>query len=113
QNAIGYIAIYLLVLASCLTLGGLVGGLARTTKIATAFGTALPFPLMFTAGVWLPVQAMPGLLGDIVALTPLGAGALALEASAAGGWPDLKDVIVLVVWSAILGTAAVRFFRWE
>lgn len=113
QNGIGYILVYLLVLASCLTLGGLVGGLARTAKIATAFGTALLFPLMFTAGVWLPVQAMPGILGDIVALTPLGAGALALEACAAGGWPALKDVIVLVVWTAILGTAAIRFFRWE
>lgn len=112
-NGIGYVLVYLLVLASCLTLGGLVGGLARTAKVATAFGTALLFPLMFTAGVWLPVQAMPGLLGDIVALTPLGAGALGLEASAAGGWPDLKDMIVLCVWTAILGTAAIRFFRWE
>ncbi len=113
RNGIGYVLVYLLVLTSCLTLGGLVGGLARTAKVATAFGTALLFPLMFTAGVWLPVQAMPGLLGDIVALTPLGAGALALEACAAGGWPDLKDVIVLGLWTAILGTAAIRFFRWE
>ena len=29
---------------------------------------------MFTAGVCRPVPVMPGLLGDIVALTPLGAG---------------------------------------
>lgn len=113
RNAIGYLLIYLLVLASCLTIGGLVGGLARTAKIATAFGTALLFPLMFTAGVWLPVPAMPELLGAIVALTPLGAGVLALEATSSGGWPQLKDVIVLVVWTGILGTAATRFFRWE
>lgn len=113
QNGIGYTVVYLLVLASCLALGGLVGGIARTAKLATAFGTALLFPLMFTAGVWLPVQAMPGVLGDIVALTPLGAGALALDAAAAGGWPDLVDIIVVTVWTAILGTAAVRLFRWE
>lgn len=113
QNGIGFMLIYVLVLASCLTIGGLVGGVARTAKIATAFGTALLFPLMFTAGVWLPVQAMPGLLGDIVALTPLGAGALALEAVSAGGWPEIKDAIVLVVWTAIFGFTAVRFFRWE
>lgn len=113
RNAIGFILVYLLVLASCLTLGGLVGGVARTAKVATAFGTALLFPMMFTAGVWFPVQAMPGLLGDIVALTPLGAGALALAATSAGDWPSLKDLVVMVVWTAILGTAAVRFFRWE
>lgn len=113
RNLIGFILVYLLVLASCLTIGGLVGGLARTAKIATALGTALLFPLMFTAGVWLPVPAMPGLLGDIVALTPLGAGVLALEATAAGGWPSVKDVLVVAAWTAILGTAAIRFFRWE
>lgn len=113
QNGIGFVLVYLLVLASCLTLGGLVGGVARTAKIATAFGTALLFPLMFTAGVWLPVQAMPGLLGEIVALTPLGAGALAFEAVSAGGWPELKDVVVVAVWTAALGIAATRFFRWQ
>jgi ABC-2 type transport system permease protein len=112
-NALGYVLVLLLVLASCLTIGGLIGGLARTAKIATAFGTALLFPLMFTAGVWLPVPAMPEMLGDIVALAPLGAGVLALQATTTGEWPQLKDVIVLVGWTAILGTAAVRLFRWE
>ncbi|WP_308798551.1 ABC transporter permease [Agromyces silvae] len=113
QNGVGYLGIALLMLASCLALGGLVGGIARTAKIATAFGSILLFPLMFTAGVWLPVQTMPGLLGDLVALTPLGAGALALNATAAGAWPELQEVIVLTAWTAIFGIAAVRFFRWE
>ena len=61
---------------------------------------------MFTAGVWLPVPVMPGLLGGIVALTPLGAGALALSEAASGGWPDLKDLAVIVGWTAVLGSAA-------
>ncbi len=65
------------------------------------------------AGVWLPVPVMPGPLGDIVALTPLGAGALALGKAASGGWPDLKDLVVMAVWMSVLGTAATRFFRWE
>lgn len=113
RNGVGYILVYLLMLTATLAIGGLVGGLARTAKIAAAFGTALLFPLMFTAGVWLPVPAMPDLLGDIVALTPLGAGVLALEAAAAGEWPDVRHLIVLGVWTALLGTAATRFFRWE
>lgn len=61
---------------------------------------------MFTACGWLPVPVMPGLLGDIVAVTPLGAGALALGAVASGGWPDLKDLVVIAVWTAVLGTGA-------
>lgn len=100
-------------LAACLSMGGLVGGLARTAKFATTIGAVLLFPLMFTAGVWLPVSLMPGLLGDIVALTPLGAGALALDAATTGGWPELKELAVMAAWTALLGTAAARFFRWE
>ena len=80
---------------------------------ASSIGRPAPTELSDTAGVWFPVQAMPGLLGDFVALTPLGAGALALAATTAGDWPSLKDVVVMAVWTAILGTAAVRFFRWE
>lgn len=70
--------------------GGVIGGRARTAKFATTIGTVLRFPLMFTAGAWVQV------LGD----------------AASGGWPDLKD-FVIAVWTAVLGTAATRFFRWE
>lgn len=113
QKMIGFAFVLLLMLAACLSIGGLIGGLARTAKIATTIGTVLLFPLMFTAGVWLPVSVMPGLLGDIVAFTPLGAGALALDAAASGGWPELKHLVVIAAWTAVLGTTATRSFRWE
>ncbi len=113
RNPVGFLLVFLLMLAASLSMGGLIGGRARTAKFATTLGTVLLFPLMFTAGVWLPVPVMPGPLGDIVALTPLGAGALALGEAASGGWPDLKDLVVMAVWTAVLGTAATRFFRWE
>ncbi|MGB3827394.1 MAG: ABC transporter permease [Ornithinimicrobium sp.] len=113
RNMIGFLFVLLLMLATCLSIGGLIAGLARTAKFATTIGTVLLFPLMFTAGVWLPVALMSGLLGDIVALTPLGAGALALDAATSGGWPDPKDLVVMAAWTALLGTAATRFFRWE
>lgn len=113
RNAIGFLVVFLLMLAASLSIGGLIGGRARTAKFATTIGTVLLFPLMFTAGVWLPVPVMPGLLGDIVGLTPLGAGALALGEAASGDWPDLKDLVVIAAWTAVLGTAATRFFRWE
>ncbi len=113
RNPVGFLLVFLLMLAASLAIGGLIGGRARTAKFATTLGTVLLFPLMFTAGVWLPVPVMPGPLGDIVALTPLGAGALALGETASGGWPDIKDLVVMAVWMSVLGTAATRFFRWE
>jgi ABC-2 type transport system permease protein len=85
QNLVGFILVFLLVLAASLSIGGLISSLAPNGKIATAVGTAVLFPLMFTAGVWLPVQAMPGLL----------------------------DVGVVAAWTALLSFMAARFFRWE
>jgi len=68
---------------------------------------------MFTAGVWVPVTVLPGLLGDLVALTPNGAAALALDEAAAGRAPDLLHVLVLLAWTFGLGALAARYFRWE
>lgn len=112
-NVVAYVGVLALVLAACLALGGLVGGLAPTAKMATAIGSTLLFPLMFTAGVWLPVAAMPGLLGDIVSFTPLGAGALALDAASAGQWPAWRDVAVVGGWALVLGGLGARYFRWR
>jgi ABC-2 type transport system permease protein len=113
RNMIGFLIVFLLMLAACLSIGGLIGGRARTAKFATTMGTVLLFPLMFTAGVWLPVPVMPGLLGDIVSLTPLGAGAIALDAATSGDWPELRDLAIVAGWAIGFGTAATRSFRWE
>lgn len=112
-NAFAYVVMLFLALAACLAIGGVVSGVAPTGKIATTIGTVLLFPMMFTAGVWLPVQAMPGLVGDIVAFTPLGAAALGLDAAAAGNWPAWRDVAVVLAWTLGLGTIAARYFRWD
>ena len=110
---LGYAMIMLLTFAALLALGGIIAGVSPNTRLATTFGTIVFFPLMFTAGVWIPVQAMPGLLGEIVELTPLGAAAVAMDATTLGQWPATVHVLVLVAWTVGLGALAVRFFRWE
>lgn len=113
RNVVGFVLVLVLMLLACLAIGGVIAGSSPSGKIATTIGTVLLFPLMFTAGVWLPVQVMPGMLGDIVALTPLGAGSLALETTSSGDWPSLKDLAVIVAWTLGLSAIASRFFRWE
>lgn len=108
-----FLAVAALALAACLALGGVIAGMTPHARGATAASMTVLFPLMFTAGLWFPVQTMPGLLGDLVPLTPLGAAALGLDAAALGEWPDLRHFLVILAWAVLLGAAAVRWFRWE
>ncbi|MFI1418778.1 ABC transporter permease [Streptomyces sp. NPDC020731] len=109
----GYLLALLLALLACLALGAVLSALSRTTKIATAIGSTALFPAMFCAGVWLPVEAMPDVLADIVGWTPFGAAAQALNEAAAGDWPGWGHLGVLAVWTVLLTVAAARWFRWE
>ncbi|WP_426366239.1 ABC transporter permease [Streptomyces sp. E-08] len=113
ENLAGYALALLLAVAGVLALGAAVCAVSRTQKIATAVGSAVFFPSMFTAGVWVPVQSMPDTLQRIVGFTPLGAASEALDAAAAGGWPGWAALGVMALWTAALTGAAVRWFRWE
>jgi ABC-2 type transport system permease protein len=113
SQGFGYVLALLLTATVALSLGALVTALARTAKIASAIGSAVFFPSMFCAGVWLPVQSMPDVLRHIVEFTPFGAAAQALGQAAVGDWPAWSHLGVLAVWAIVLSAAATRWFRWE
>ncbi|MFD5862837.1 ABC transporter permease [Streptomyces chartreusis] len=109
----GYLLALVLAVLVALALGSVISAVSGTVKIAGAVGTAVFFPMLFSAGVWLPVQAMPDLMADIVGFTPFGAAAQALNAAMAGDWPGWSHLAVMAVWTVALSTAAARWFRWE
>ncbi|MEU9860830.1 ABC transporter permease [Streptomyces sp. NPDC047971] len=113
QNLPGYVLALLLAIAGGLALGAAVCAVCRTQKIATAVGSAVFFPTMFTAGVWVPVQAMPDTLQRIVGFAPFGAASQALDAAASGGWPGWAALGTMVLWTVVLTATAARWFRWE
>ncbi|WP_336116125.1 ABC transporter permease [Streptomyces sp. PTD9-10] len=113
EQPAGYLLALLLAAGAALALGSVVSALSRTTKIASAIGSAVFFPMMFCAGLWLPVQAMPHTLARVVQLTPFGAAARALGEAAAGHWPGWGHLGVLAAWTLLLTAAAARWFRWE
>lgn len=113
EQMIGYLLALILATAVSLALGGVVCATAPTQKVGQAIGSALFFPSMFTAGVWLPVQTMPDLLRDIVSYSPMGAASEALDTAMRGGWPHWVDLGVLVLWTLVLTAGAARWFRWE
>lgn len=112
-SVVGYAVALVLALAAAFSIGAVVTSVSPNTRIGTTIGTIVFFPSMFTAGVWAPVQAMGGMLRDIVVLTPLGAASEALHDAMLGDFPDLADLAAMAGWTAVLSLLAIRFFRWE
>ena len=101
-----------LVAATLLAVGLAIAAVSPSAKVAGAVGSILFFPLLFFAGLWIPLPAMPDLLRRISELTPLGAGVQALHEAAAGQWPAAGHVAVLAAYLVALSAGAARAFRW-
>lgn len=108
-----YVAAFVLCALAMLAIGLLVASLAPNGRSAGSIGTVLLFPLLFFAGLWIPRDAMNDVLLRISDATPLGAGVQSLQDAAAGDWPQLLHVAVLLGWTVVAGGLAARYFRWE
>lgn len=113
EQPLGYALALLLAVAGVLAIGTLACALSRTAKASTAVGSIVSLVMMFTAGVWIPVQSMPDALRHIVQATPLGAASQALDRAASGGWPGWIHLGVVVLWTTLATLLATRLFRWE
>ena len=109
----GFVLALFLTSAAMLTLGLLIASLARTARVAGAVGTMLFLPLMFFAGLWVPLATMPAPLRRVSDDTPLGAAVSALQHSMTGQWPPASGLAILAGYSVVFGVLAWRLFRWE
>jgi ABC-2 type transport system permease protein len=113
-GSVGWYAVSgVLATAAAFSVGAAVTSVSPSTRVVQTVGTIVFFPLMFSSGLWFPVQSMGGWLRDVVVLTPLGAGAEALNDALQGLRPDLLDLGVMGGWTVVLSLVAVRLFRWE
>ena len=103
----------LLAAVALLAAGLVVAAIAPTGRVARGIGALLFYPMMFFAGLWLPIPNMPAVLQHISHATPLGAAVPALTAAAQGSWPTGLQLLTMAGWAVALGLAAARFFRWE
>jgi ABC-2 type transport system permease protein len=102
-----------LAVAALFSLGLLVAAVAPSGRAANLAGTFLFFPMMFFAGLWVPVAQMPSVLRGISHRTPLGAATAALQEASTGHWPSGVYLATLAGYAIVLGAAAVKLFRWE
>ena len=112
-SAIWFIASFALGACSLLAIGLLIGSLAPTASTGQGIGMLLYFPLLFFAGVYIPLDVMPDGIRTISSYTPAGAAAQALSDSWTGTTPHTSDLLVMIVYAAVAGILAVRLFRWQ
>jgi ABC-2 type transport system permease protein len=109
----GFLVAAVLAAAALYSLGLVIGAVVPSSRAAQPIGALLFFPMMFFAGLWLPIAAMPSVLQHISHLTPLGAAVQALGDASAGQWPHPLNLAVLAGYAVVLSAAAVKLFRWE
>ncbi|GAA3963124.1 ABC transporter permease [Actinomadura viridis] len=112
-HLLGYAVALVLATLSALAMGAAIASLARTTKGTAVVGSIFFFPMMFAAGVYVPVQVMPDALQRVLEFSPFGAASQALDEASRGDWPETAHLGVTALWTALLVWVAIRRFRWE
>ena len=98
---------------SLLSIGLLIGAVVSTASTGQGLGMLSYFPLLFFAGVYVPLEIMPDTIRTISGYTPAGAAVQALSESWVGGSPATAGVVVMLVYAVTASMLAVRLFRWQ
>ncbi|MDP5226094.1 MULTISPECIES: ABC transporter permease [Arthrobacter] len=108
------LAVPLLVLgaAAFTSLGLLVAGTVRP-EATLALTNLLWIVLGALGGIVVPPGRLPGLLGEVAPFLPSGALGDALRAALLHGAIDPLAAILLVLWTAVAGGLAVKWFKWN
>jgi ABC-2 type transport system permease protein len=103
--------------ASFVSIGFLLTSAARTSEAARGLAAAVAFPMMFLSGVFIPLDALPQVMQNIVHALPLTYLTEALHAILNDGdglsAKVMIDIGVLAAWAVGCFTVATMRFRWE
>lgn len=106
---------WLLTMASTLSIGMMVGGIAKNSKQAGVIASLLYFPMLIFSGTTLPVEVMPQAMQKLVSLFPLTQGITLMKNTFLGIAQGniLLPVCVMPAVTAVCTAIAIRYFRWE
>lgn len=110
-----FLGSWLLTMVSTLSIGMLVGGIAKNSKTASVIACILYFPMLFFSGATLPFEVMPAVMQKIVSAFPMTQG-IQLMKSTFLGLPIENtwfSILVMVAVTIICTGIAMKFFKWE
>ncbi len=114
-SVLAFAGSWLLTMLSTLSIGMLVGGVAKNAKQAGVVASMLYFPMLVFSGTTLPLEVMPQAMQKIVRLFPLTQGITLMKHSFLGisTGNALIPLTVMIVVMLLCTGLAIRFFRWE
>ena len=114
-SLLAFLGSWLLTMVSTLSIGMLVGGIAKNSKQAGVIASLLYFPMLIFSGTTLPVEVMPTAMRKLVSLFPLTQGITLMKNTFLG--ISLGNVLlpvgIMLAVTAVCTGLAIRFFRWE
>ncbi len=109
----GFILSLVLATLAMFSLGLLITSVAPSQSAGNGITMGLLYPLLFFAGVYVPIQVLPSGLQTAALFTPVGAAVNALDSSMTGSFPSFVPLVVMAAYAAFFGFVAIRYFRWE
>lgn len=112
---VAFVGSWLLTTVSTLSIGMMVGGVAKNTKTASVIACILYFPMLIFSGATLPVEVMPESMQNIVQLFPITQGIQLMKAAFLGTPCQTMwlPVLVMLGVTIVCFSLAVKFFQWE
>ncbi|MCI8826024.1 MAG: ABC transporter permease [Lachnospiraceae bacterium] len=110
-----FLGSWLLTMLSTLSIGLLVGGIAKNMKSASVIACILYFPMLIFSGATLPFEVMPFIMQKIISIFPLTQGIQLMKAAFLGLPIDnvLFPAIVMGAVTLICFGISVKYFKWE
>ena len=114
-SLLAFLGSWALTMLSTLSIGMLVGGVAKDTKQASIIASVLYFPMLVFSGTTLPIEVMPKEMQKVVGFFPLTQGLTMMKNAFLGIGADgiLIPTCVMLGVTALCTVISVRFFRWE
>ena len=114
-NILNFILGWLLVMISMFSIGIMVGGISKDSKIAGVIASVLYFPMHIFSGATIPYEVMPNIMKSIVDVFPLTQGIKILKSAILGQSVEniIIPIVIMLIITAICSAVAIKCFKWE
>ncbi|MGX4601323.1 ABC transporter permease [Faecalimicrobium sp. JNUCC 81] len=106
---------WLLIMVSMFSIGIMVGGISKDSKIAGVIASVLYFPMLIFSGATIPYEVMPNMMKNIVDVFPLTQGIKILKSVTLGQPVEniIMPIFIMLIIAIICSTVAIKCFKWE